>query len=86
MFLLWIIGLMPGNITVPSDLMNMAADSINHADRLLLVICALTTVAMLYFIYHSRLNGWKLVRILFLVLWGIQFFMRQIEPLWFNEI
>jgi len=85
MLILWISGIALGNVVFPSNLMEMASDSNNYTELLFFLICGLNTWIIMYFIYNSRINGWKLAGILFLVTFGIQYFMSQIESLWFND-
>ncbi|MCK5700511.1 MAG: hypothetical protein KAI29_05135 [Cyclobacteriaceae bacterium] len=85
MMIFWIIGLFIGNAIFPSSLMEMSVDSNSNAELMLFLTCALNTAVILYFIYNSRIKGWKLVGVLFLVTFGIQYFMSQIETLWFND-
>jgi len=63
----------------------MSADSNSNAGLMLFLICALNTWVVLYFIYNSQCKGWKLVGTIFLITFGIQYFMSQIETLWFND-
>lgn len=85
MMIFWIIGLFTGNAIFPSSLMEMSNDPNSNAELMLFLTCALNTAVIMYFIYNSRRKGWKLVGILFLVTFGIQYFMSQIETLWFND-
>ena len=85
MLIFWVIGLMIGNAIFPSHLMESSGDSGGNGELMLLFTCALNTAAVLYFIYSSNIKGWKLVGSLFLVIFGIQYFMSQIETLWFND-
>jgi len=64
--------------------MEQASES-NNNEWLFFVFCALNTMIILYFIYNSRYKGWKLSGIVFLVTFGIQYFMSQIETIWFND-
>ena len=84
MMILWIMGIAIGNLVFPSNLMEMSSDSDNSLP-LFLLVCALNTGIILYFINNSWLRGWKLAGIVFLVTFGIQYFMSQIETVWFNE-
>jgi len=84
MLILWIAGIFIGNMIFPSNLMEMSADS-NSSLSLFLLVCAMNTGVILYFIHHSRIKGWKLAGAVFLVTFGIQYFMSQIETVWFNE-
>lgn len=85
MSIFWIVGLMIGNALFPSTLMESSGDANRSGDFFLLITSALNAFAVLYFIYNSRRYGWKLVGSIFLVLFGIQFFMSQIETVWFND-
>jgi hypothetical protein len=82
---MWIAGILIGNAIFPSKLMEMTADSSSSGDFMLFAVCLMNSFVILYFIYHTRIFGWKLAIVLFLVTFGIQSFMAQIETLWFNE-
>lgn len=85
MMIFWIIGLVIGNMIFPSSLMDLSANSDGSGELLLLLICGMNTWVVLYFIYNSQCKGWKLAGIIFLVTFGVQYFMSQIETLWFND-
>lgn len=85
MTIFWIVGLIIGNAIFPSSITEMSADSDSSGGLILLLICALNTLVVLYFIYNSQCKGWKLVGTIFLITFGLQYFMSQIETLWFNE-
>jgi hypothetical protein len=85
MMIFWIIGLVIGNMIFPSNLMELSADSNSNSEPLFFLVSALNTWVILYFIYNSRFKGWTLAGILFLITFGIQYFMSQIETIWFNE-
>jgi|GEM_PF-2439157 len=86
MLVFWIMGFMVGNAIFPSGLMDSSENSNSNEGLLMLsIICALNALIILYFIYHSQNKGWKLVGTVFLVAFGIQYFMSQIETLWFND-
>ncbi|NOY36270.1 MAG: hypothetical protein GXO83_01695 [Chlorobi bacterium] len=85
MMIYWIAGIMIGNMIFPSELIGMSDNSQSNAQLILLFTCALNTGVVLYFIYHSHIRGWKLAGTVFLVIFGIQYFMSQIETLWFND-
>lgn len=84
MMFLFVIGILIGTAIFPSSLTEASADNSN-GEILLLLTCALNTAAIMYFIYNSNIKGWKLVGILFLITFGIQYFMSQIETVWFND-
>lgn len=84
MMFLFIIGILIGTAIFPSSLTEASADNSN-GEILLLLTCALNTAAIMYFIYNSIIKGWKLVGILFSITFGIQYFMSQIETVWFND-
>ncbi len=82
----WITGLMTGAAIFPNDLMSEAADSSGGNSMLLMfVIAALNAAVTLYFIHSARIRGLKLAATIFLFTFGIQWFMSQIETLWFND-
>lgn len=85
MMVFWFLGLIIGDRLFPSNLMEMAPDSGNYSELLFFLVCGLNTWIIMYFIYNSRHKGWTLAGILFLVTFGIQYFMSQIETLWFND-
>lgn len=85
MTIFWIVGLIIGNALFPSSITEMSADSDSSDGLILLLICALNTLVVLYFIYNSQCKGWKLVGTIFLITFGLQYFMSQIETLWFND-
>ncbi len=85
MTIFWIVGLIIGNAIFPSSITEMSADSDSSGGLILLLTCALNTFVVLYFIYNSQCKGWKMVGIIFLITFGLQYFMSQIETLWFNE-
>ena len=84
MMFLFIIGILIGTEIFPSSLTEASADNSN-GEILLFLTCALNTAVIMYFIYNSIIKGWKLVGILFLITFGIQYFMSQIETVWFND-
>ncbi len=50
----------------------------------LIIYCLLNTVILAVFIMNSRLRGIKLMGTVFIIFWGIQYLMTQIETLYFN--
>jgi len=80
MTIFWIVGLIIGNAIFPSSITEMSADSDSSGGLILLY-----TLVILYFIYNSQCKGWKMVGTIFLITFGLQYFMSQIETLWFNE-
>ncbi len=85
MTIFWIVGLIIGNAIFPSSITEMSADSDSSGGLILLLICALNTFVVLYFIYNSQCKGWKMAGTIFLIIFGLQYFMSQIETLWFND-
>ena len=85
MMIFWIVGLIIGNAIFPSSITEMSADSNINGGLILLIICALNTLVVLYFIYNSQCKGWRLVGTIFLITFGLQYCMSQIETLWFND-
>ena len=84
MMIFWITGLMIGNAIFPSSLMDMPLQSNSNPELMLLLTCAINSWVIIYFISKSRFKGWQLVGIVFFVTFGIQYFMSQIETIWFN--
>lgn len=84
MMIFWITGLSVGNMIFPSNLMEMSSDT-NVSLPLFFLVCALNTWIILHFINSAWRKGWKLAGIVFVITFGIQYFMSQIETVWFNE-
>lgn len=85
MMILWVVGLMLGNMVFPSNLMEMETDSGGASGFLFFLVSALNAGIILILIYKARYTGWKLAGLVFLVSFGIQYFMSQIETVWFND-
>ena len=85
MMMLWIAGLMIGNAVFPSSLTEMETENTASSGLLFLLVSALNAGIILYLIYQSRFTGWKLIISVFFISFGIQYFMSQIETLWFND-
>lgn len=85
MMILWIAGAMIGNIVFPSSLTEMEMENTATSGLLFFMVSALNAGMILYLIYRSRYTGWKLVGHVFLITFGIQYFMSQIETIWFND-
>jgi len=85
MMVLWITGIMIGNAIIPNELMNMQGESSGNEMLIMLLVFGLSGGIVHYFILNSTVGGWKLAGILFLIIFGVQYFMSQIETLWFNE-
>ncbi|MGI9547358.1 MAG: hypothetical protein ACR2MM_08985 [Flavobacteriaceae bacterium] len=85
MMVLWIVGLMIGNAIFPSSLMDMETGNDSTGILWLLLASALNAWIILKLIYNSEFTSWKLVGYVFLVSFGIQYFMSQIETIWFND-
>lgn len=85
MMIFWIAGLMAGNALIPSELMNMANDQSGNGEIVLFVVSMLNSGVILYYIRNSKIGGWRLVFFIFIIAFGIMYFMSQIETLWFNE-
>lgn len=85
MMILWIAGIFIGNMIFPSSLMDQAPESNNNFEWIFLLVCAMNTAVILYLINRSRFKGLKLAGAVFLVMFGIQYFMSQMETVWFND-
>ncbi len=84
MIIYWFLGFMIAGTLIPSSMPEPPVDS-GSSDMMLLVICLLNTAALLFFINNSHIRGWKLVLYIFLISFGLQYFLSQIETLWFND-
>jgi len=80
----WIIGMMLGNDVFPS-IIPESPDEGMGTELWLLIICLINTAAVLFFMYNSTISGIRLVLSLMILIFGIQFFMSQIETVWFND-
>jgi hypothetical protein len=85
MLVLWVVGLIVGNIIFPSDLMKTSDGSGDDGLPIMLLICGLNTAVVMFFMRSTHRRGWHLVLTLALLLFSIQYFMSQIETLWFND-
>lgn len=61
-----------------------ASNSSNSSFTQILIYCVLNTLILALFIVKSKLRSYKLVTVSFIIFWGIQYFMTQIETLYFN--
>ena len=84
MMIFWIVGLMIGGAIYPGSL-EAASSDFEYGELMLFIICLLNTATLLYFIYNSHLNGLKLISVTFLISFGLQYFLSQIETIWFND-
>lgn len=80
----WIAGMFIGNLLFPSSLMN-SSDSVTPGLFALLTVTSLNAGVVLLFTYYSTARGWRLVARIALIMFGIQYFMAQIETWWFND-
>lgn len=83
MYILWIVGMMAGEKLFPAEIESNADES--TAAMFLLVICMLNTTAILIFVLNSFVRKWRLAVILFIIIFGLQFFLSQVETIWFND-
>lgn len=51
----------------------------------ILIYCILNTLILTLFIVKSKLRSYKLIAVTFIIFWGIQYFMTQIETLYFDS-
>jgi len=84
MMIYWIVGLMIGGAIFPGSLEGASSES-GKGELMLLIICLLNSATILYFIYNARIKGWKLMGAIFIILFGLQYFLSQIETFWFND-
>lgn len=61
-----------------------ASNSSNSSFTQILIYCILNTLILTLFIVKSKLRSYKLATVSFILFWGIQYFMTQIETLYFN--
>lgn len=75
------------SMAVSSLLVGVQNDSRTSGSSIALVLiyCILNTLILTLFIVKSRLRGLKLAAVCSIVFWGIQYFMTQIETLYFNS-
>lgn len=57
----------------------------DHSITPLLIFCILNTIIITVYIINSKLQGLRLIVITFIIFWGIQYFMTQIETLYFDS-
>lgn len=84
MTIYWVSGLMIAGTLIPDSMPEPPSDS-GSSNLMLLVICLLNTATLLFFIHNSNIRGWKLVLYIFLISFGLQYFLTQIETIWFND-
>jgi len=81
--ILLISGMLIGAQLFPSEL--LSSDTNDGSLIQLLFISALNAGIIMVYIYNSSQSKVKLIGSLFIILFGLQFFMAQIESLWFNS-
>lgn len=84
MMICQIIGMTLGLKVFQAELMNESADTAINT-LIFLGTCLLNAGAIMYFIKHANLYGWRLAGVVFILGFGLMYFMSQIETLWFNE-
>lgn len=84
MYIAWMVGFSAGMALFPSDLQQADATP-EQAMLLLLAVCAINTAVMMLFMLKSDRGGIPLAGTSILLIFGIQFFLSQIETLWFND-
>lgn len=62
-----------------------ASSSSGNSVTPLLVFCALNAIILTVYIINSKLQGLKLVGTTFIIFWGTQYFMTQLETLYFDS-
>ena len=84
MLFLWIAGMLVGQLLFPYEL--PVSDATPDSSLLLMfVVCLINSTIISALIYFSTWEGSKLVLAIFITVFGVQFFMTQIETLWFNQ-
>lgn len=61
------------------------SQSSNNSITPLLIFCFLNTIILTVYIINSKMRGLKLIGTTFIIFWGIQYFMTQIETLYFDS-
>jgi DNA-binding MarR family transcriptional regulator len=84
MYIAWMTGFSAGMALFPSDLQQADAAP-ERTMLLLLAVCAINTAVMMLFMLKSSRGGIVLAASSILLIFGIQFFLSQIETLWFND-
>ena len=80
----WILSLVIAGTIIPANMPDAPPES-TPGTLMLFIISALNSAILLLFIYNSTLSRWKLVFLLFLITFGLQYFLSQIETIWFND-
>ena len=80
----WNVGLAIGNLVFPSVIPQLNA-SPEYILFMMFLACGLNTFVVMFTISNSRWSGIKLFSVIALEIYVIQFFLSQIETLWFNE-
>ena len=52
----------------------------------LLVVCLLNIALVVWFVHNTNLTGKKLGLVVFIIIFGVMFFMTQIETIYFNDV
>lgn len=75
------------SMAASSLLVGVQQSSKSSSDSIIPVLtyCLLNTLILTLFIVKSKLRGYKLAAVSFIVFWGVQYFMTQIETLYFND-
>jgi hypothetical protein len=80
-----IIAFMAGSVVSGSDTaVRLTAAEAQQSGQVLLMVSAVNALLLSYLALRSRWHGWKLAGTLFLVQFGIETFMSQIETIVFN--
>ncbi len=61
------------------------SQSSNNSISPILIFCFLNTIILTVYIINSKMRGLKLIGTTFIIFWGIQYFMTQIETLYFDS-
>lgn len=84
MLVLWLASLTGAAAVVGYHEPAMTEDAAACALQAMLIVCAVNTALLTYTILRSRWRGLRLVGVMALQIFGIQFFLSQIETLYFN--
>jgi hypothetical protein len=81
---LWMLGLALGNALFVTEVPDVSG-SPGGLLGLMLLAAALNTAVLMIFVHYAEWTGLRLAATVAMVLYFVQFFLSQIETLWFND-
>ncbi len=82
--ILWIISLQIAEIIIPSQLDTAEVQEVNFFIKFL-IVCFIHVLILYLTIQKSSWSGLRLSVTIFILIFGIQYFLSMIEAVWFNE-